>query len=178
MASPCRARIHLAPPPEATVVFTQAPIIRPAAARIAAFVRRIVHDEPTLLAELGSWAFVASWSFSLLVYRTAMLPTPIAQAFERGAYFTMAVIGAILAVIQLSAMVGDHERARALCSYATSIWLGGLAASLFFGDYRVPSGLGYVAMSFLSMLGYWRVKPRVLASFWSRVARVLRGRGA
>ena len=178
MASPSRARIHLAPPPEATVVFDQAPILRPAAARIAAFVRRIVRDEPTLLAEFGSWAFVASWSFSLLVYRTAMLPEPIAQSLERGLYLTMAVIGAILAVVQLGSMICDHERARALCSFLTAIWLGGLAASLFFGDGRVPSGFGYVAMSFLSLLGYWRVKPRVLASLWSRAATFLRGRGA
>jgi len=159
-------------------VFDQAPILRPAAARLAAFVRRIVRDEPTLLAELGSWAFVASWSFSLLVYRTAMLPEPIAQSLERWSYLYMAIIGAALAIVQLGAMICDHERARAVCSYVAAIWLGGLAASLFFGDYRVPSGFGYVALSFLSLLGYWRVKPRVFASLLSRAARVLRGRGA
>lgn len=169
------------PPPEATVVFEQTPLIvrrglRFVVAKVATFVRRVLREEPTLLAELGAWGFIASWSYSLLMYRTSTLPVSIAQTFERGPYFTMAIFGAVLAVVQLVAMVSLEERPRALCAFLSSLWLAGLAASLLAGDGRVPSGLGYVLLSFLSMLAYWRVPPRSLLTVLSGAVNLLRGR--
>lgn len=180
MASPARTRIHLAPPPGETVVFDEAVTKagRLTWAKLRAFARRVLCDEPTLLGEIGGWGFVASWSFSLLLYRTATLPEAIAQAFERGPYFTMAVLGAILAVVQFVVMVSLHDRARAICAFLTSVWLGGLACSLFAGDGRVPSGVGYLILSFISMLAFWRVHPRLAVSLLSGAVSLLRGGGS
>lgn len=182
MASHVRTRIHAAPPPvEATVVFDQTPLmvrhgLHFVVTKVAAFVRRVLREEPTLLAELGAWGFIASWSYSLLMYRTSTLPASIAESFERGPYFTMAIVGAVLAVVQLVAMVSLEERPRALCAFLSSLWLAGLAASLLAADGRVPSGLGYVLLSFLSMLAYWRVPPRLVLTFVSGAVNLVRSR--
>jgi hypothetical protein len=144
--------------------------------KIVTFVRHVLHEAPTLLAELAAWFFIASWSFSLLMFHTSPLPGPIAQTFEAGPYYKMAAIGAALAMVQLVAMVSLEERSRSACSFAAAIWLGGLATSLIAGDARVPSGLGYIGLAFLCLLAYWRVHPRLLLTIASGAVRLLRGR--
>ena len=182
MASPARApRVNLSPPPGETVVFDDAVLKIRSGGRFTlahsrTFVARIFAEAPTLAAEIAAWTFVTSWSISLLLYRTDTLPASIAQSFERGPYFTIAILGALLAPLQLVAMVTLHERARALCSFASAIWLGGLAGALFAGDARVPSGAGYVGLSFLSLLGYRKVKPRVFVSLAADAVALLKGR--
>jgi len=86
----------------------------------------------------------------------------------------MAILGAILAAVQLAVMVSQQERPRAVCAFFTSVWLGGLAMSLFGGDARVPSGFGYLILSSLSMLAFWRVHPRLAISLVSGAVSLLR----
>lgn len=180
MATVPRIRVNLMPPGETVVFDNAADSIRRGSrftlAKILAFAKRVVVEEPTLLAEIAAWGFIVSWSYSLLAHRTATLPDPIAQAFESGPYLKMAIIGAALASVQFVAMVSGNERARALCSFVAAIWLGGLATSLIAGDFRVPSGLGYVILSGLSLLAFWRVFPRFLVNILSGVAALLRRR--
>ena len=180
MASPARSRIYTAP--EETIVFDDAVTKirsggRLTLTKLGAFARRVVAEEPTLLGELAGWGFVASWSASMLLYRTATLPPAIAISLERGPYYTMAVLGAVLATIQFVAMVSLKEKPRAACAFCTSVWLGGLAASLFFGDGRVPTGFGYLVLSFLSMCAFWRVYPRLVVSLLSGAVTLLRSGG-
>lgn len=180
MATPARSRIYTAP--EETIVFDDAVTKirsgrRLTLTKLGAFVHRVVADEPTLLGELAGWGFVASWSASLLLFRTATLPPAIAESFERGSYYTMAVLGAVLAIVQFVAMVSLMEKPRAACAFCTSVWLGGLAASLFFGDNRVPTAFGYLVLSFLSMCAFWRVYPRLVVSLLSGAVTLLRGGG-
>lgn len=163
MATPARTRIHLAPPPEATVVFDNAPIpirrvVTGAARQFAAFVVHMWRVEPTAYLELTTWAFVASWSQSFILFRTGPLPVSIAEQMEREPYFPMAVLGLALAIVQLVAMISRRERPRAYCSACTAIWLGGLAFSLLAGDLRAPSGPAYLLLSFLALLPFWKVR--------------------
>ena len=163
MASPARSRINLVPPPEATVVFDKTPIpirqvVTSAIRRFTAFVVHMWRVEPTAYLELTTWAFVASWSQSFLLFRTGPLPVSIAEQFERGPFFLMAIIGLALSIVQLVAMVSRRERPRAYCSVGTAIWLGGLAFSLLAGDPRVPSGPAYLLLSFLALLPFWKVR--------------------
>lgn len=179
MATPARSRHRPHTAPGETVVLDEAvKQIRFGSrftwARLRTFVRRVVCDEPTLLGEISGWGFVASWSVSLLLYRTSPLPDAIAAQFERGPYFAMAILGAILAAVQLAVMVSQQERPRAVCAFFTSVWLGGLAMSLFGGDARVPSGFGYLILSSLSMLAFWRVHPRLAISLVSGAVSLLR----
>lgn len=182
MATPARSRTQPYSAPGETIVFDDAVTKirsggRLTLTKLGAFVRRVVAEEPTLLGELAGWGFVASWSASLLLHRTATLPPAIAESFERGSYYTMAVIGACLAVVQFVAMVSLMEKPRAACAFCTSVWLGGLAGSLFFGDGRVPTGFGYLVLSFLSMCAFWRVYPRLVVSLLSGAVTLLRSGG-
>lgn len=182
MATPARSRVRPYAAPGETVVLNDAAFkirrgSRFTLGKVVVFVRRVIREEPTLIGELASWGFIASWSYSLLMYRTATLPPSIAQTFESGSYFIMAIIGAVVAVTQLVAMISLNETFRAACSFAAAMWLGGLATALFAGDARVPSGLGYVLLSFLSLSAYWRVHPRLLLNAMSGAVALLRSGG-
>lgn len=163
MASPARSRSHTQ-----SVTFTEplhvvdapeeADRMQFALNKFLAFLRHLWRDEPTAFIELASWSFVSSWSWSLIAFGLGPLPTSIAAQFDRGPYFAMALLGAALSVVQLVAMVSRRERPRAWCSLVTAIWLGGLAGSLIGGDYRVPSGIGYLALAILSLFPFWKVR--------------------
>lgn len=145
-------------------------------ARLRMFRARVFAEAPTFAAEIVTLAFIAPWSYSLLVYRTSTLPAPIAAQFESGPYYTMAIVGIVLTLVQSVAMVSLHEKFRASCSLAAAVWLGGLAASLYAGDSRVPSAIGYLALSSIGLMGYWKVKPRLFLSIAVGVVSMLRGR--
>lgn len=162
MASPARSRsrtvtltepLHVVDAPEESDH-----TVRFAVSKFLAFIRHLWRDEPTALLEVACWAFVLSWSVSLLLFRTEPLPVSIKAQFERGPYLTMALVGALLSVVQLVAMVSREERPRAWCSFCSAVWLGGLALSLLGADYRVPSGLGYLALALLALLPFWKVR--------------------
>lgn len=142
--------------------------------RLRAFGSRVWAEAPTLAAEIIAWLFIVSWSYSLLMYGTSSLPTAIAESFERGPYHTMSVLGVLLAAVQLFALLSANDRLRALCSFAAAVWIGGLAGSLYAGDGNVPSGLGYLGLSFLSLTGFWKVKPHALLSLISGALTLLR----
>jgi hypothetical protein len=144
--------------------------------RLRLFWRRLFAEAPTFAAEIVTLAFVAPWSCSLLMYGTSILPPAIAVQLESNSYFTMAIVGVLLAVVQLVAMLSLHDKFRATCSLASALWLGGLAGLLYAGDFRVPSALGYFALSFIGLMGYWKVKPRLFLSIAVGVVSMLRGR--
>lgn len=173
MAIAPRHRINLMSPPGDAVVFFKTPIqIRQTLVRrCAAFWRRVWLEDSTLLAEIACWGFVLSWSCSLLMYRTQPLPAPYGDTFESLPYFRMAIFGAVLSVAQFVSMLSLNERARSVCSFHSAVWLGGLAFSLLAADRRVPSGLGYLLLCSISLLSFWRVRPRSFITLLSGAFR-------
>jgi len=162
MASPTRAKIHLAPPPEATVVFDQAPQIlrrgaRSTVERFGAFVIHLWKVEPTSFIEFGAWILITVWSVSLILFGVAAFPPRLIATFESGPYFPMALLGLAISVVHLGVMVSRDERLRAHMSFIAAVWIGGLAGSLIVGDYRVPGGLVYLSFALLNFLPCWRV---------------------
>lgn len=133
-------------------------IVRTLVKQATRFWRRLWFREPTLWIELIMWLLITVWSMALLIFGTSPLPANLADIFNRGPYPWLSVFGILFCPVQLAAMVSLNDSARAHVSIANSMWIGALAMSLVFGDYRLPTGVFYLCAMVVALVPYLKFR--------------------